>query len=30
MTYASDGRQFIVVPVAGDRGAELVALAVPQ
>jgi glucose dehydrogenase len=30
MTYAIDGRQFIVIPVAGERGAELVALALPQ
>ena len=30
MTYAIDGRQFIVMPVAGERGAELVALALPQ
>ena len=30
MTYAIDGRQFIVMPIAGERGAELVALALPQ
>jgi quinoprotein glucose dehydrogenase len=30
MTYAVDGRQFIVMPVAGERGAELVALALPR
>jgi glucose dehydrogenase len=29
MTYAIDGRQFITVSVAGTRGAELVALALP-
>jgi quinoprotein glucose dehydrogenase len=30
MTYAIDGRQFIVMPMAGERGAELAALALPQ
>ena len=30
MTYAIDGRQFIVMSVAGERGAELVALALPD
>ena len=29
MTYAVDGRQFLVMSVAGERGAELVALALP-
>jgi quinoprotein glucose dehydrogenase len=29
MTYAVDGKQFIVVSVAGERGAALVALALP-
>jgi hypothetical protein len=29
MTYAIDGRQFVVMPVRGERGAELVALALP-
>jgi quinoprotein glucose dehydrogenase len=30
MSYAVDGRQFIAISVAGERGAELVALALPQ
>jgi quinoprotein glucose dehydrogenase len=30
MTYAVDGRQYIVMSVAGERGAELVALALPR
>ncbi|HEX7080950.1 MAG TPA: pyrroloquinoline quinone-dependent dehydrogenase [Gammaproteobacteria bacterium] len=30
MTYAIDGRQFIVMSVDGERGAELVALALPE
>jgi quinoprotein glucose dehydrogenase len=30
MSYAVDGRQFIALPVAGERGAELVALALPE
>jgi quinoprotein glucose dehydrogenase len=30
MTYAIDGRQFVVMSVAGERGAELVALALPR
>ena len=30
MTYAVDGRQFIALAVAGERGAELVALALPE
>ncbi len=30
MTYAIDGKQFIVASVAGERGAELVALALPD
>ena len=30
MTYAIEGRQFIVMSVAGERGAELVALALPR
>jgi quinoprotein glucose dehydrogenase len=30
MTYAIDGRQFIVLSVAGGNGAELVALALPN
>ena len=29
MSYAVDGRQFIAISVAGERGAELVALALP-
>jgi quinoprotein glucose dehydrogenase len=29
LSYAVDGRQLIVVPVAGENGAELVALALP-
>src|SRR5262249_39788905 len=29
MTYAAGGRQYIVAAVAGDNGAELVALALP-
>ncbi len=29
MTYAVDGKQFIVVSVAGERGADLVALSLP-
>ncbi|HEY8519666.1 MAG TPA: pyrroloquinoline quinone-dependent dehydrogenase [Gammaproteobacteria bacterium] len=29
MTYAIDGKQYIVMSVAGERGAELVALALP-
>jgi len=30
MTYAIDGRQYIVMSVAGERGAELVALTLPD
>jgi quinoprotein glucose dehydrogenase len=30
MSYAIGGRQFIALPVAGERGAELVALALPN
>jgi quinoprotein glucose dehydrogenase len=30
MSYAVDGRQFIAISVAGERGAELVTLALPQ
>jgi quinoprotein glucose dehydrogenase len=30
MTYAVDGKQYIVIPIAGQRGAELVALALPD
>jgi quinoprotein glucose dehydrogenase len=30
MSYAVDGRQFIAISVAGERGAELVSLALPQ
>ncbi len=30
MSYAVDGRQFIAISVAGERGAELVALALPN
>lgn len=30
MTYAVDGKQYVVMPVAGERGAELVALALPD
>ena len=30
MTYAVDGRQFIVLSTAGEEGAELVALSLPQ
>jgi quinoprotein glucose dehydrogenase len=30
MSYSVDGRQFITIAVAGQRGAELVALALPQ
>jgi quinoprotein glucose dehydrogenase len=30
MSYAVDGRQFIAISVAGERGAELVALALPE
>ncbi|HEU4619164.1 MAG TPA: pyrroloquinoline quinone-dependent dehydrogenase [Gammaproteobacteria bacterium] len=30
MTYAVDGRQYVAVTVAGNDGAELVALALPQ
>jgi quinoprotein glucose dehydrogenase len=29
MTYLVDGKQYIVLSVAGDRGAELVALTLP-
>lgn len=29
MSYAIDGKQYLVMPVAGERGAELVALALP-
>jgi quinoprotein glucose dehydrogenase len=30
MTYAVDGKQYVVVSVAGERGAELVALSLPN
>jgi quinoprotein glucose dehydrogenase len=30
MAYEVDGRQFIAIAVAGERGAELVALALPD
>ncbi|MGD8324000.1 MAG: PQQ-binding-like beta-propeller repeat protein [Gammaproteobacteria bacterium] len=30
MSYAINGRQYIALPVAGERGAELVALALPE
>jgi quinoprotein glucose dehydrogenase len=30
MSYAINGRQFVVLPVAGERGAELVALTLPD
>jgi glucose dehydrogenase len=30
MTYAIGGKQYIVMPIAGDRGAELVALTLPD
>jgi quinoprotein glucose dehydrogenase len=30
MSYSIDGRQFIAIAVAGERGAELVALALPE
>jgi quinoprotein glucose dehydrogenase len=30
MSYALNGRQYIALPVAGERGAELVALALPD
>jgi glucose dehydrogenase len=30
MTYMVDGKQFVVMPVAGERGAELVALSLPN
>jgi quinoprotein glucose dehydrogenase len=30
MSYAVNGRQYIALPVAGERGAELVALALPN
>jgi quinoprotein glucose dehydrogenase len=30
MTYALDGKQYIVISTAGQRGAELVALTLPN
>jgi hypothetical protein len=30
MTYAINGRQYIALPVAGERGGELIALALPD
>jgi quinoprotein glucose dehydrogenase len=30
MTYAVDGKQYVVVPTAGERGAEIVALSLPN
>ncbi len=30
MTYMIDGKQYVVLPVAGERGAQLVALSLPN
>ncbi len=30
MTYAINGKQYLVLPVAGERGGELVALTLPD